>query len=50
MVSAKDIDDKRLLVEGHLLESKLIYESRNLAKAKAALTACRANSNMIQIP
>ena len=47
---AKDIDDKWLLVDGHLLESKIIFESRNLAKAKAALTACRANSNLIQIP
>ena len=48
--SAKEIDDKRLLVESFLLDSKLIYESGNLAKAKASLTACRANSNMIQIP
>ena len=46
---AKDVDDKNLLVESHLLEAKLIYESQNIAKAKAALTACRANANKIYI-
>lgn len=38
--SAKEIDDKRLLVECFLLESQLIYESHNLMRAKASLTAC----------
>jgi 26S proteasome regulatory subunit N6 len=47
--NAKDIDDKRLLVEGHLLESKLIYEKKNLPKAKASLTTCRASANMLYI-
>ncbi len=47
--NAKEIDDKRLLVEGHLLESKLIYESNNLQKAKASLTACRASANLVYI-
>lgn len=47
--NAKEIDDKRLLVEGHLLESKLIYEKNNLPKAKASLTTCRASANMVYI-
>lgn len=42
LISAKEIEDKRLLVESYLLESKLIYESHNLTRAKASLTACRA--------
>lgn len=46
---AKDVDDKNLLVESFLLESKLIYESKNIAKAKASLTACRTNANKIYI-
>lgn len=43
----KDSDDKRLLVEAFLLESKIIFESKNIAKARASLTACRANANQI---
>lgn len=46
---AKETDDKNLLVEAHLLESKLIYETRNIAKAKATLTAARANANKIYV-
>lgn len=48
--SAKQIDDKRLSVEAHLLEAKLIYESHNYARAKASLTASRASANLIHIP
>jgi len=48
--SAKDIDDKRLLVECFLLESKLIFETHNLTRAKASLSACRASANMVHIP
>jgi 26S proteasome regulatory subunit N6 len=46
----KDSDDKRLLVEAFLLESKIIFESKNVGKARAALTVCRANANQIQVP
>lgn len=46
---ARDVDDKNLLVEGYLLESKLIYETKNIPKAKASLTACRAHANKIYI-
>lgn len=40
-------DDKLLLVELYLLESKINYRIRNFAKAKASLTASRANANNV---
>lgn len=46
---AREVDDKLLLVESHLLEAKLIYETRNWPKAKAALTASKAATNSIYI-
>lgn len=44
---ARAIDDKHLLVEAHLLETKLQFKMENMPKAKSALTACRANSNSV---
>lgn len=38
-----------MLVESYLLESRLIYETRNWPKAKASLTACKASANSIYI-
>jgi 26S proteasome regulatory subunit N6 len=46
----KDTDDKRLLVEAFLLESRIIFESNNIGKSRGSLTACRANANLIHIP
>lgn len=46
---ARDVDDKHLLIEGHLLESQLIFQTKNWPKAKAALTMARAAANSVYV-
>ena len=47
MIEVRKADDKLLLVELYLLESKINYHIKNYAKAKASLTASRANANNV---
>lgn len=44
---AKKLDDKNLLVEIHLLESKIYHQIAHLPKAKASLTASRTAAHSV---
>jgi 26S proteasome regulatory subunit N6 len=46
----KRLDDKMALIEVHLLESKVYFALKNIAKARASLTASRTHSNSLYTP
>jgi 26S proteasome regulatory subunit N6 len=46
----KKLDDKMALLDVHLLESKVYFATKNMAKSKAALTAARTVANSVYCP
>lgn len=47
LVEVRKSDDKHLLVEAQLIESRVHFALENYSKAKASLTSARASANQV---
>lgn len=50
MAELKELEDKDLIVEVQLEESKAYYHLSNLTKARSALTSARTTANSTYVP
>jgi 26S proteasome regulatory subunit N6 len=49
LVQLRKLDDKQMLTETHLTESRIYFDLQNMPKSKASLTAARTAANSIYV-